>query len=472
MPHINRLSCFVRRRVSPAAATIALLLVAPLTLASAQPAPIGGESILRIASELAGERFAGRLTGSAGNGAAVDWLAARLADAGAEPLPSATGDADGNQDAGGNGAAASGQPLAVSYRQPVLHAGQPASLTATGTDGATVTISAGPSFDVVVRQGTRISGRRSGPLRALSAERATPAWIRANRDSVLLVGAEELADLLRDGEVAAALFHSTRSPQAIVLVLPERIDAIPRGLFLTGTRYPDEGPMLAQITHEATRGLEPDSGMRVELVANFAVREAEVASVAGRFGGGDGAPVVLSAHLDGAGRIDGVGHYPGAADNASGCAVVLEAARQLASARLGRPLWIVFFNGEEQGLYGSRAFAGRYADELRGAHLINVDMVGHSSSTGFVVSGTEGSDALAAVARRALASAGLEATVTDRGLSDHAAFGGPTPAVSIVQAPYSDMHLPSDRPVNLRPDVLAAVAEALTAAVRELGAGR
>jgi hypothetical protein len=94
--------------------------------------------------------------------------------------------------------------------------------------------------------------------------------------------------------------------------------------------------------------------------------------------------VVLGAHYDhlGVGEV-GEAHagkvFHGADDNASGCAVLLLAARMLFQeyGDSDRGLAIVFFTGEEQGLIGSRAFLESgpvSADQI--VAMINVDTVG------------------------------------------------------------------------------------------------
>lgn len=66
-------------------------------------------------------------------------------------------------------------------------------------------------------------------------------------------------------------------------------------------------------------------------------------------------PVLVGAHYD---TFPG---SPGADDNATGVAVLLELARALALQPGKHPVWLVAFDLEEQGLLGSR----RYAAELR-----------------------------------------------------------------------------------------------------------
>jgi hypothetical protein len=72
---------------------------------------------------------------------------------------------------------------------------------------------------------------------------------------------------------------------------------------------------------------------------------------------------------------------PGADDNASGTAAVLEAARTLAAHPFDFTVRFVAFSAEEWGLYGSRAYAGaaRMAGE-RILGVINLDMIGYANA--------------------------------------------------------------------------------------------
>lgn len=71
---------------------------------------------------------------------------------------------------------------------------------------------------------------------------------------------------------------------------------------------------------------------------------------------------------------------PGADDNASGTAAMLEAARVLSAHRFAHTIRFIAFAGEEQGLWGSRHYASEAAG--RGDHIlgvINLDMVAWDS---------------------------------------------------------------------------------------------
>lgn len=87
------------------------------------------------------------------------------------------------------------------------------------------------------------------------------------------------------------------------------------------------------------------------------------------------APVIVAAHYD------TVAYSPGADDNASGLAVMLEAARCLRTTRLRRAVHFIAFNLEEAELLGSLAYAAwlREREEtLYGA--IVLECVGYASS--------------------------------------------------------------------------------------------
>jgi acetylornithine deacetylase/succinyl-diaminopimelate desuccinylase-like protein len=87
--------------------------------------------------------------------------------------------------------------------------------------------------------------------------------------------------------------------------------------------------------------------------------------------------VLICAHYDSLSEQPAVS-APGADDNASGVAAVLELAELLKDHSLKRGLLFAFFGGEEQGLFGSQACAKAAAREGWPIDLvINLDMVGH-----------------------------------------------------------------------------------------------
>src|SRR5271154_3347196 len=90
-------------------------------------------------------------------------------------------------------------------------------------------------------------------------------------------------------------------------------------------------------------------------------RAAEITSVIATLHGDEpgGRTYVISSHYDSrnSDNEDGVHDAPGADDNGSGTACVLEAARALASVPLHATVIFATFEAEEQGLFGSAHFA-------------------------------------------------------------------------------------------------------------------
>jgi len=85
--------------------------------------------------------------------------------------------------------------------------------------------------------------------------------------------------------------------------------------------------------------------------------------------------VILSAHYD---HIE---HCRGADDNASGVAVLFEAARYFATLPIDRTLILAFWDLEEEGLTGSRIYAARAKERDESIRLvISLDGVGFASS--------------------------------------------------------------------------------------------
>ncbi len=89
--------------------------------------------------------------------------------------------------------------------------------------------------------------------------------------------------------------------------------------------------------------------------------------------------VVLGAHMDHLGR-QGTTYFPGADDNASGVAALLEIARAVAASPRppARTLVFAFWTAEEEGHWGAEHYCRHPAWPLeRTAAYLNLDMIGH-----------------------------------------------------------------------------------------------
>lgn len=90
--------------------------------------------------------------------------------------------------------------------------------------------------------------------------------------------------------------------------------------------------------------------------------------------------ILLTAHLDSITGKDPSEDAPGADDNATGVATLLEAARVLRNHSFKRTIKIVFFTGEELGLHGSRAYVAQHEADLQQiVGVINLDMFGYDA---------------------------------------------------------------------------------------------
>ena len=71
-------------------------------------------------------------------------------------------------------------------------------------------------------------------------------------------------------------------------------------------------------------------------------------------------------------------YFPGALDNASGTASIIEIARSLKNkaGEIGVNVVFIAFSGEEEMLYGSRYYASNPRFPLNNTRVINIDMIG------------------------------------------------------------------------------------------------
>jgi Zn-dependent M28 family amino/carboxypeptidase len=93
--------------------------------------------------------------------------------------------------------------------------------------------------------------------------------------------------------------------------------------------------------------------------------------------------VLVTAHLDSINLKGGPGApAPGADDNGSGSAGLLEVARAVRGLRGRHDLRLILFGGEEQGLFGSRQYVGSLSasERARIQAVVNMDMIGRLNS--------------------------------------------------------------------------------------------
>lgn len=195
-------------------------------------------------------------------------------------------------------------------------------------------------------------------------------------------------DSARGGEWTAPLVTTAIPIQAMVDAVSQTLlsdyiqhlqddPALP-GLDAQGTRY-TYSPGLANAAeyisqHFASAGLTVDYSVRIQ-------GQTHITTVVGTLPGLDPTSdeiIIVGAHYDSISN-DPINRAPGADDNASGTAAVMEAARVLAGHRFRKTLRFITFGGEEQGLWGSQYYAQQakaQGDNILG--MINLDMVAYN----------------------------------------------------------------------------------------------
>jgi hypothetical protein len=168
--------------------------------------------------------------------------------------------------------------------------------------------------------------------------------------------------------------------------------------------------------------------------------------------------VILGAHYDhlGTGQQDSLAPsqigqvHPGADDNASGTAGVIELARSLsAGGARRRGFLFICFAGEEEGLLGSAYYAAHPLKPLtEAAAMINMDMIGRLRNNKLYVGGVGTGSTFQNLVKKATEHAGLqtdESEVGGYGASDHTSFTvKQVPTLFFFSGLHSDYHKPSD----------------------------
>lgn len=188
--------------------------------------------------------------------------------------------------------------------------------------------------------------------------------------------------------------------------------------------------------------------------------------------------VILGVHYDHLGEHNGK-IYPGADDNASSVAMMLEVARQLSSetTRPSRSVAFVGFDLEENLLWGSRWFAGHPPWKLERVKLfITADLLGRSLGdlpfpAVFVMGGEYGTG-LTPLLKQLDPPPGLELARLGADLvgtrSDYGPFRDEqVPFLFFSTGEHPDYHTPRDTPDRLNYEKLAAISNVILQVVRQ-----
>jgi hypothetical protein len=156
-------------------------------------------------------------------------------------------------------------------------------------------------------------------------------------------------------------FVGTAAPWEGPRADPKRLESLVRSLVALGPRNDVAGQARAADWIRAQLGTLPVAEQR------YTVNGATFRNLVLRFGPDAGDRAIVGAHYDARGP------YPGADDNASGTAALIELARMLAARPPATPTELVWYSNEEYGLLGSEAHASS-AQRVRA--MISLEMLG------------------------------------------------------------------------------------------------
>jgi hypothetical protein len=223
------------------------------------------------------------------------------------------------------------------------------------------------------------------------------------------------------------------------------------------------GKTVRELGDAIDRDLRPRSfevpGVSVALETHIARAERPVRNVAAYLPGDSDEYVIVGAHYDHLGMGEqfsmapeqaGKSIHPGADDNASGTAGVVELARRFAQRPRGRRgVLFLCFAGEELGLLGSSFYVHHPALPAgKAVAMINLDMIGRMRDGKLIVGGAASGSGLNELVERTAADYPFHLDLTETsgyGSSDHTSFTTQSiPALFFFTGLHADYHRPSD----------------------------
>ena len=250
---------------------------------------------------------------------------------------------------------------------------------------------------------------------------------------------------------------------------------------------------LTRLENEIAETLKPHSfeipGGQIHISSTLKFIEEPTANVVGLVRGSDpnlaDETIVVGAHFDHVGYGDrGASRYrgperrihPGADDNASGSASMMEIGAKIAAAPLPRSVLFIGFSGEEMGLLGSRFYTENPLLPLQNTvTMINLDMVGRITDDVIRITGTGTSPQWSSLVDSLGKTHQLSVAKTPGGLgpSDHASFYRKNiPVINFFSGLHKDYHRPSDTWDKINYPGMAKVVDFAVDALREIGSYR
>jgi aminopeptidase YwaD len=224
------------------------------------------------------------------------------------------------------------------------------------------------------------------------------------------------------------------------------------------------GKSLAEIQQQINHSGKPDSfafpaTLQLSLKVDIEATHARVNNVLAYLPGKTAEYIIIGAHFDHLGRGDSnslapsqIGQiHPGADDNASGTAGVLELARLFApmKGQLDRGILFMSFSGEELGLLGSAEWVKAPTLPLdKCVAMLNMDMIGRIRDNKVYIGGVGTGSTFKTIleqAQKREPNFKLEYSAGGYSASDHTSFvGRKIPVLFFFSGLHSDYHKPSD----------------------------
>jgi hypothetical protein len=263
---------------------------------------------------------------------------------------------------------------------------------------------------------------------------------------------------LGDGEEdLLTRFGSVSGPENVGIVFAQVKNAVADSWFQSaGKSIKDLQDHIDAITQPASFAFA--ESRRVTLHIDIETTHATVNNILAWLPGQTDEYVIVGAHYDhlGRGNFDSLAPsqigqiHPGADDNASGTAGVLELARLLAPQRgqLKRSILFMDFAGEELGLLGSAAWVKDPTRPLaKAVAVINMDMIGRIKDDKVYIGGVGTGSTFKPVLEQAQKDAPFKIEYSAGGYasSDHTSFvSKKIPVLFFFSGLHSDYHKPSD----------------------------
>jgi hypothetical protein len=224
--------------------------------------------------------------------------------------------------------------------------------------------------------------------------------------------------------------------------------------------------------------------LRASLAVDIEATRAIVNNVLAYLPGKTDEYIILGAHYDHLGRGDfdslapsQIGQiHPGADDNASGTAGLLELARLFAplKGQLRRGILFSSFAGEELGLLGSAAWVKSPTKPLdKAVAMLNMDMIGRIKDDKVYVGGVGTGSTFQRVLEQAEGSSHLKFELSQAGntSSDHTSYVTQrVPVLFFFSGLHGDYHKPSDTWEKINPEAAARLLNVVAATAMSLDA--